>query len=50
MVSTHDSELCNLENDDNINVSYHFAEYENGEIKFDYNIQDGRCVTIVKIF
>ena len=47
LVSTHDFELCNLENDDNINaVNYHFAEYyENGEIKFDYNIQDGRCVT-----
>ena len=47
LVSTHDFELCNLESDDNINaVNYHFAEYyENGEIKFDYNIQDGRCVT-----
>lgn len=47
LVSTHDFELCNLENDDNINaVNYHFSEYyENDEIKFDYTIKDGRCVT-----
>lgn len=47
LVSTHDFELCNLEEDDKIcAVNYHFAEhYENNEIKFDYNIRDGRCVT-----
>ena len=47
LVSTHDFELCNLESDKSINaVNYHFAEYyQNNEIKFDYNIQEGRCVT-----
>lgn len=47
LVSTHDFELCNLEHDENIRaVNYHFAEhYENDEIKFDYKIRDGRCVT-----
>ncbi|WP_455543236.1 MutS-related protein [Intestinibacter sp.] len=47
LVSTHDFELCNLENDKSINaVNYHFAEYyENDEIKFDYKMRDGRCVT-----
>ncbi len=47
LVSTHDFELCNLENDHNINaVNYHFAEfYEGDEIKFDYKIKNGRCVT-----
>ncbi|MDO5010367.1 MAG: mannonate oxidoreductase [Intestinibacter bartlettii] len=47
LVSTHDFELCNLEEDKSINaVNYHFAEYyENDKIKFDYKIRDGRCVT-----
>ena len=47
LVSTHDFELCNLENDYDINaVNYHFAEYyEDDEIKFDYKIRDGRCTT-----
>lgn len=47
LVSTHDFELCNLEDDKIINaVNYHFAEYyENDEIKFDYKIREGRCVT-----
>lgn len=47
LVSTHDFELCNLESDENIKaVNYHFAEYyKDDEIKFDYKIRDGRCVT-----
>ena len=47
IVSTHDFELCNLESDENIKVvNYHFAEYyKDDEIKFDYKIRDGRCVT-----
>ncbi len=41
MVSTHDFELCDLSED-----NYHFEEhYENGELKFDYKIRDGRCTT-----
>lgn len=47
LVSTHDFELCNLESDENIKaVNYHFAEYyEDDEIRFDYKIRNGRCVT-----
>lgn len=47
LVSTHDFELCNLESDENIKaVNYHFAEYyEDDEIRFDYRIRNGRCVT-----
>ncbi|MDY4788180.1 MAG: hypothetical protein SO253_02540 [Bacilli bacterium] len=47
IVSTHDFELCNL---DNI-VNYHFEEYyENDEIHFTYKLQDDRCKTSNAIF
>ena len=47
IVSTHDFELCDLKSADGENVkNYHFEEYyENGELKFDYKIKDGRCTT-----
>lgn len=47
IVTTHDFELCDLENDTGINaINYHFSEYyvEN-KIKFDYTIKNGRCTT-----
>jgi DNA mismatch repair ATPase MutS len=47
LISTHDFELCNLENetDDKI-VNYHFTEsYTNNEIRFDYKLRSGRCTT-----
>lgn len=47
VVSTHDFELCNLENI----VNYHFEEYyENNEIHFTYKLQNGRCKTSNAIF
>ena len=47
LVSTHDFELCDLKGADGREVkNYHFEEhYENGELKFDYKIKDGRCTT-----
>lgn len=47
IVSTHDFEICDLENDELISVvNYHFSEYyENGNIYFDYIMKNGRCVT-----
>lgn len=45
LVSTHDLELCDLENN-NIVVNYNFREYyENDKIKFDYKIRRGRSET-----
>lgn len=47
LVSTHDFELCSLKGADGKEVkNYHFEEYyEDGELKFDYKIKDGRCTT-----
>jgi DNA mismatch repair ATPase MutS len=47
MVTTHDFELCNLENDSNVHATnYHFSEsYVGNEIHFDYKIKQGRCKT-----
>jgi DNA mismatch repair ATPase MutS len=46
-ISTHDFELCNLENQtDGKIVNYHFTEsYENNEIQFDYQLRSGRCTS-----
>ena len=42
LVTTHDFELCEMENISNA----HFEEYyENDEIKFDFKLRDGRCKT-----
>jgi DNA mismatch repair ATPase MutS len=45
LVSTHDFELCSLENDVDIRaVNYHFMErYLDRKIYFDYAIRPGRC-------
>ena len=47
IVSTHDFELCSLKGADGKEVkNYHFEEYyEDGELKFDYKIKDGKCTT-----
>ena len=47
MVSTHDFELCDLENDLNVQAhNYHFSEYyEDGKIGFDYQLKQGKCTT-----
>ena len=47
LISTHDFELCDLENDPEIRaVNHHFTEYYEGDtIRFDYRIQEGRCRT-----
>ncbi len=47
MVSTHDFELCSLEDmEGNAANNYHFEEYyEDGQLKFDYKIKNGRCTT-----
>ncbi|MBQ9609246.1 MAG: DNA mismatch repair protein MutS [Lachnospiraceae bacterium] len=47
MVSTHDFELCDLEDKYGHKAdNYHFEEYyDNDELKFDYKIRDGRCTT-----
>ncbi|MBQ9234606.1 MAG: DNA mismatch repair protein MutS [Lachnospiraceae bacterium] len=47
VVSTHDFELCELEDKDgNKAENYHFEEYyDKDELKFDYKIRDGRCET-----
>ncbi len=46
MVSTHDLELCTMENTNNMIRNYHFREYyENGEIRFDYKLRSGASTT-----
>lgn len=47
LISTHDFELCEMENEKHINVkNYHFSEYyENNKIIFDYKLKQGRCNT-----
>ncbi len=45
IVSTHDFELCDLENSKEIDaVNYHFSEYyEDNKLYFDYKIKNGKC-------
>ncbi|MGL4362925.1 MAG: MutS-related protein [Cellulosilyticaceae bacterium] len=44
-MTTHDLELCNLENDDKIQ-NYHFTEtYEENNILFDYKLKEGPSTT-----
>ncbi|MBP1924294.1 hypothetical protein J2Z76_000147 [Sedimentibacter acidaminivorans] len=45
IVSTHDFELCDLENSKTIDVvNYHFSEYyEDDKLYFDYKIKSGKC-------
>lgn len=47
LVTTHDFELCDLENDPDIDaINYHFTEYyQENKILFDYKLRDGRCTT-----
>lgn len=47
LLTTHDFELCDLENDAAADAkNYHFAEYyEENEIRFDYKLRHGRCTT-----
>ena len=47
LVSTHDFELCGIEDKDkNPADNYHFEEYyDNDELKFDYKIRSGKCTT-----
>lgn len=47
LVTTHDFELCDLENDSEMDAkNYHFTEhYEENKILFDYKLRDGRCTT-----
>lgn len=47
LISTHDFELCDLENEQWANFkNYHFEEqYTNGQIEFDYKLRPGRCTT-----
>jgi len=47
IVSTHDFELCEIEDYQGQKaVNFHFEEYYNdNELKFDYKIKDGRCIT-----
>lgn len=47
LVTTHDFELCDLENDPDMDaVNYHFTEhYEGNQILFDYKLREGRCTT-----
>ncbi|MDD2214762.1 MAG: hypothetical protein PHR21_09535 [Oscillospiraceae bacterium] len=47
VVTTHDFELCDLENDPALTVTnLHFAEYYDRQgIHFDYKLQAGRCQT-----
>ncbi len=47
LVSTHDFELCNLENDPKVKaLNFHFSEqYTDGGIQFDYQMSPGRCRT-----
>lgn len=47
IVSTHDFELCDLQQDADIQaINAHFAEYyQNDEIRFDYKLKEGRCTS-----
>lgn len=47
IITTHDFELCDLENDSNIKAkNYHFSEYYiDNKINFDYKIKPERCKT-----
>ncbi len=47
LVSTHDFELCDILTPDGAPVAnLHFREhYEDGEIRFDYTLKEGRCQT-----
>jgi DNA mismatch repair ATPase MutS len=46
MVSTHDIELCDLEQKNDKISNYHFQEYyENGSIHFDYLLRTGPSTT-----
>ena len=46
LVSTHDLELCDLENENENIVNYNFREfYENDKIKFDYILRSGKSET-----
>ena len=46
LVSTHDLELCDLENEYNWIKNYNFQEYyKDNNIKFDYKLRDGRSKT-----
>lgn len=47
LISTHDFELCDFENDPSGRiVNYHFTEtYSENEIHFDYKLRAGRCKT-----
>lgn len=46
MVSTHDFELCQLEEQEQMICNYHFDEYfEEEQLKFEYRIKEGRCTT-----
>ena len=46
MVSTHDIELCDLEQKNVKIANYHFQEfYENGQIYFDYKLRSGPSTT-----
>ncbi|AQR97668.1 MutS-related protein [Clostridium saccharoperbutylacetonicum] len=46
LVSTHDLELCDLENEDRRIVNYNFREfYEKNKIKFDYILRRGKSET-----
>lgn len=47
LVSTHDFELCNLNQDPKVNaINFHFSEYYTDDgIQFDYKMAPGRCRT-----
>ena len=46
LVSTHDLELCDLEEHDSRIENYNFREYyENNKIKFDYKLRKGKSET-----
>lgn len=46
LVSTHDLELCDLENENKSIINYNFREfYENNKIKFDYILREGKSET-----
>lgn len=47
LVSTHDFELCALSEDQNVKaINYHFEEYyEQDDIKFDYQLKQGRSTS-----
>lgn len=46
LVSTHDLELCDLENENKSIINYNFREfYKNDKIKFDYILREGKSET-----